>query len=154
MERWATAYPTKELYMAMTVHVDIVSAEAEIFSGLAEMVIAPALQGEVGILPRHAQYITQLSEGAIRLKINDKQEESFYISGGMLEVQPHKVTVLSDTALRAHDIDEAAALEAKQRAEKLLSDKQAAFDYARAQAELAEAMLQLRAIEKFRKLKK
>jgi F-type H+-transporting ATPase subunit epsilon len=140
--------------MAMTIHVDIVSAEAEIFSGLAEMVIAPALEGEVGILPRHAQYITQLSEGVIRLKINDNQEDSFYISGGMLEVQPHKVTVLSDTALRAHDIDEAAALEAKQRAEKLLSDKQAAFDYARAEAELAEAMLQLRAIEKLRLLKK
>ena len=140
--------------MAMTVHVDIVSAEAEIFSGLAEMVIAPAIQGEVGILPRHAPYLTQLSEGAIRLKLNETKEESFYISGGMLEVQPHKVTVLSDTALRAHDLDEKAALEAKQRAEKLLSDKQAEFEYARAQAELAEAMLQLRAIEKLRKLKK
>lgn len=140
--------------MPMQVHVDIVSAEAEIFSGQAQMVIAPAVQGEVGILPRHAQYITQLTEGAVRLQTNDNQEESFYISGGMLEVQPHKVTVLSDTALRAHDIDEAAALEAKQRAEKLLSDKQAAFDYAKAQAELAEAMLQLRAIEKLRKLRK
>ncbi len=140
--------------MTMTVHVDIVSAEAEIFSGSAEMVVAPAVQGEVGILPRHSQYISQLSEGAVRLKINDNQEESFYISGGLLEVQPHKVTVLSDTALRAQDIDEKAAEEAKQRAEKLLSDKQAAFDYARAQAELAEAMLQLRAIEKLRKLKR
>jgi F-type H+-transporting ATPase subunit epsilon len=138
----------------MTIHVDIVSAEAEIFSGLAELVVAPAIQGEVGILPRHAPYLTQLKEGEVRLKINSSREESFYISGGMLEVQPHRATVLSDTALRAHDLDEAAALEAKQRAEKMLSDKQAAFDYAKAQAELAEAMLQLRAIEKMRKLKK
>ncbi|MDM8566477.1 F0F1 ATP synthase subunit epsilon [Candidatus Halobeggiatoa sp. HSG11] len=140
--------------MAMTVHVDIVSAEAEIFSGLAEMVVAPAIDGEVGILPRHAQYITQLTEGAIRLKLGDNKEESFYISGGVLEVQPHKVTVLSDTALRAHDIDEEAALEVKRNAEKLLSDKQASFEYAKAQAELADAMLQLRAIEKLRKIKK
>ena len=138
----------------MTVHVDIVSAEAEIFSGLAEMIIAPAIDGEVGILPRHAQYITQLAEGAIRLKLGNDKEESFYISGGILEVQPHKVTVLSDTALRAHDIDEEAALEVKMNAEKLLSDKQASFEFAKAQAELAEAMLQLRAIAKFRKLKK
>ncbi len=140
--------------MTMTVHVDIVSAEAEIFSGLAEMIIAPAIDGEVGILPRHAQYITQLAEGAIRLKLGNDKEESFYISGGILEVQPHKVTVLSDTALRAHDIDEEAALEVKMNAEKLLSDKQASFEFAKAQAELAEAMLQLRAIAKFRKLKK
>jgi F-type H+-transporting ATPase subunit epsilon len=140
--------------MTMTIHVDIVSAEAEIFSGLAELVVAPAIQGEVGILPRHAPFLTQLHEGEVRLKISPTQEEAFYISGGILEVQPHKVTVLSDTALRAHDIDEAAALEAKQRAEKMLSDKQADFEYAKAQAELAEAMLQLRAIEKLRKLRK
>jgi F-type H+-transporting ATPase subunit epsilon len=140
--------------MAMTIHVDIVSAEAAIFSGLAELVIAPAIQGEVGILPRHAPLLTQLREGEVRLKISSTREESFYISGGMLEVQPYKVTVLSDTALRAHDIDEAAALEAKQRAEKMLSDKKTDFEYAKAQAELTEAMLQLRAIEKLRKLKK
>jgi F-type H+-transporting ATPase subunit epsilon len=139
--------------MAMTVHVDIVSAEAEIFSGLAEMVVAPAIQGEVGILPLHAQYITQLTEGAIRLKINEQREESFYITGGILEVQPHKITVLSDTALRARDIDEKAALEAKQNAEKMLSDKQAAYKHATAEAELADAMLQLRAIEKLRQIK-
>ena len=138
----------------MTVHVNIVSAEAEIFSGLAEMIVAPAIEGEVGILPRHAQYITKLTEGVIRLKLSDNKEESFYISGGMLEVQPHKVTVLSDTALRAHDIDEEAALEVKMNAEKLLSDKQASFEFAKAQAELAEAMLQLRAIAKLRKIKK
>ncbi len=137
-----------------TVHVDIVSAEAEIFSGLAEMIIAPAIEGEVGILPLHAQYITKLTEGVIRLKLSDNKEESFYISGGMLEVQPYKVTVLSDTALRAHDLDEEAALEVKMNAEKLLSDKQASFEFAKAQAELAEAMLQLRAIAKLRKIKK
>ncbi len=140
--------------MATTLQVNIVSAEADIFSGVAEMVIAPAVQGEVGIMPRHAPYLTPLSEGAIRLKMNDNEEESFYISGGMLEVQPHQVTVLSDTALRAHDIDEKAALEAKQHAEKSLADKKAAFDGAKAQAELSEAMLRLRALEKFRQLKK
>jgi len=137
----------------MTVHVDIVSAEAEIFSGLAEMVVAPAIQGEVGILPNHVQYITPLSEGAVRVKINDQREESFYVTGGMLEVQPHKITVLSDTALRAHDMDEKAALEAKQKAEKLLSNKKADFDHAKAEVDLSRAMLQLRAIEKLRKIK-
>lgn len=140
--------------MAMTIHVDIVSAEAQIFSGLAEMVIAPAEKGEVGILPRHAPLLTTLRAGDIRVKINAQQEEIFYVSGGMLEVQPHKVTVLSDTALRAHDLDEEAALEAKQRAEQLLQNRQAAFDYAKAQAELAEAIAQLRAIEKLRKIKR
>lgn len=140
--------------MAMTVHVDIVSAEANIYSGMAEMVIAPAVQGEVGILPLHAQYITQLSEGAVRLKLGNDKEESFYVSGGFLEVQPHVVTILSDTALRAHDIDEKAALEAKKNAEKLLSDQQAEFEYARAEAELAAAMLQLRALARLRKMKK
>jgi len=140
--------------MAMTVHVDIVSAEANIYSGMAEMIIAPAVQGEVGILPLHAQYITQLSEGAVRLKLGNDKEESFYVSGGFLEVQPHVVTILSDTALRAHDIDEKAALEAKQNAEKLLSDKQADFEYARAEAELSAAMLQLRALAKLRKINK
>lgn len=140
--------------MAMTVHVDIVSAEASIFSGLAEMVIASAANGEVGILPRHAPFLTTLKAGEVRVKISKTQEEPFYVSGGLLEVQPHKITILADTAQRAHDIDEAAALEAKQRAEKLLSDKKSAFDYAKAQAELAEAMAQLRAIERLRKLKK
>jgi F-type H+-transporting ATPase subunit epsilon len=140
--------------MAMTVHVDIVSAEAEIYSGMAEMVIAPAVQGEVGILPLHAQYLTPLNEGAVRLKLGNDKEESFYVSGGFLEVQPHIVTILSDTALRAHDIDEKAALEAKKNAEKLLSDKQAEFEYARAEAELAAAMLQLRALARLRKLNK
>lgn len=136
--------------MAMTVHVDIVSAEAEIYSGLAELVLAPASEGEVGILPRHAPFLSQLKPGTVHLKLNDEKEESFYVSGGMLEVQPHVVTILADTAVRAHDIDEAAAVEAKARAEKLLSDSSAAFDYTKAQGELAEAMAQLQTLQRFR----
>lgn len=139
--------------MAMTIHVDIVSAEADIFSGLAEIIFAPAQKGEVGILPRHAPLLTPLKPGEVRVRKQGGDEESFYVSGGMLEVQPHVVTILADTALRAKDLDEAAALEAKQRAEKMLSDKQAAIDYARAQAELAEAMAQLQAIERLRKIR-
>lgn len=140
--------------MSMTIHVDIVSAEANIFSGLAEMVVAPAIQGDVGILPRHAPLLTTLRPGEVRVKLTRDHEEAFYVSGGMLEVQPHIVSVLSDTAIRAHDLDEQAALEAKQRAEKLLQDRKAAFDYAKAQAELAEAIAQLRAIERLRKIRR
>jgi F-type H+-transporting ATPase subunit epsilon len=140
--------------MAMTIHVDIVSAEANIFSGLAEMVVAPAIQGDVGILPRHAPLLTTLRPGEVRVKLTRDHEEAFYVSGGMLEVQPHIVSVLSDTAIRAHDLDEQAALEAKQRAEKLLQDRKAAFDYAKAQAELAEAIAQLRAIARLRKIRR
>ncbi len=125
--------------MAMTIHVDIVSAEAEIYSGQAEMVFAPALMGEVGIAPGHTPMLTRLKPGEVRLKLSDGSEEAFYVSGGMLEVQPRMVTVLSDTAVRAHDIDEAAALEAKQRAEQMLSDRSAQIDYAKALAEYAEA---------------
>jgi F-type H+-transporting ATPase subunit epsilon len=136
--------------MSMTIHVDIVSAENEIFSGPAQMVFAPAIMGEVGILPRHAPLLTQLKPGEVRVKLPDGQEEFFYVSGGMLEVQPHVVTVLSDTALRAKDIDEAAALEAKQRAEESLQDRTSEFEYAKAQAELAEAVAQLQAIQKLR----
>jgi len=135
--------------MAMTIHVDIVSAESEIYSGTAEMVFAPAAMGEVGILPRHAPLLTQLKPGEVRVK-NGDSEESFYVSGGMLEVQPHVVTVLSDTALRAKDIDEAAALEAKQKAEDALKDKTSEFEYAKAQSELAEAVAQLQAIKKLK----
>jgi F-type H+-transporting ATPase subunit epsilon len=144
----------ENLTMAMTIHVDIVSAEAQIFSGLAEMVVAPAIQGDVGILPRHAPFLTSLRPGEVRVKISRDHEEPFYISGGMLEVQPHIVTILSDTAMRAHDLDEEAAMAAKQRAEKLLQDRKAAFDYAKAQAELAEAVAQLRAIERLRKIRR
>jgi F-type H+-transporting ATPase subunit epsilon len=137
--------------MAMTMHVDIVSAEREIFSGTANMVFAPAEMGEVGIMPRHTPLLTRLKSGEIRVQRPEGQEDSFYISGGLLEVQPHIVTVLADTAQRATDIDEAAALEAKQRAEEALRDREGKIDYARAQAELAEAIAQLRVIERLRK---
>jgi len=137
--------------MTMTIHVDIVSAEAEIFSGLAEMVFAPAELGEVGIAPRHAPLISKLTPGEVRVKINDRDSQAFYISGGLLEVQPHVVTVLADTAIRAKDIDEAAALEAKARAEEALSDKSGKIDYAKAQAQLAEAIMQLRTLDRLRK---
>ena len=136
--------------MAMTLHVDIVSAESEIFSGTAEMVFAPAKMGEVGIAPRHAPLLTRLKAGEVRIK-NGTDEQFFYVSGGMLEVQPHVVTVLADTALRAKDIDEAKAMEAKQRAEQALSDRKSDFDYAKAQAELAEAVAQLRTLQNLRK---
>lgn len=136
--------------MAMTMHVDIVSAEAEIFSGTATMVFAPAEMGEVGIAPRHTQLLTRLKPGEVRVQDEKGEELSFYVSGGILEVQPHVVTVLSDTALRARDLDEAAALKAKEEAEKALADNQSDIDYAKAQAELAEAVAQLRAIQKLR----
>jgi len=134
----------------MTLHVDIVSAETEIFSGTATMVFAPAEMGEVGIAPRHAPLLTRLKPGEVRVQTQEGDEQLFYVSGGMLEVQPHIVTVLADTAMRARDLDEAQALEAKERAEKLLADKSAEIDYARAQAELAESMAQLATIRKLR----
>jgi F-type H+-transporting ATPase subunit epsilon len=137
--------------MVMTVHVDIVSAEKEIYSGLAEMVFAPAEMGEVGITPRHAPFITRLKPGEVRVKVSETESYPFYVSGGMLEVQPHLVTVLADTAIRAKDIDEAAAIEAKQRAEEALADKSGKIDYATAQAQLAEAVMQLRTLERFRR---
>jgi F-type H+-transporting ATPase subunit epsilon len=136
--------------MAMTLHVDIVSAEAEIFSGTVTMVFAPAEMGEVGIAPRHAPLLTRLKPGEIRIQQADGAEQSFFVSGGMLEVQPHVVTVLADTAIRAHDLDEAAAMEAKERAERMLADKHADIDYAKAQAELAQSIAQLHAIQKLR----
>ncbi|AFI83079.1 F0F1 ATP synthase subunit epsilon [Methylophaga nitratireducenticrescens] len=139
--------------MAMTIHVDIVSAEESIYSGLVEAVIASAQEGEVGIYPRHAPLLTRLKAGEVRL-LKDGKEEQFYISGGILEVQPHIVTILADTALRADDVNEAAALEAKVSAEKALSDKSAKLDFAEAQVQLAEAMAQLRAIERARKTRK
>ncbi len=141
--------------MAMTMHVDIVSAEAEIFSGTAEFVAAPAELGDVGIMPRHNQLLTRLRPGEVRVRPEGKDTELFfYVSGGMLEVQPHVVTVLADTAIRARDLDEASALEAKRRAEESLGDQRTDFEYAQAQAELAEAVAQLRMIEKLRKQSK
>ena len=136
--------------MAMTLHVDIVSAEAEIFSGTATMVFAPAEMGEVGIAPRHTPLLTRLKPGEVRVQTQEGEELSFFVSGGMLEIQPHVVTVLSDTAIRADDLDEAQALEAKERAERLLADRSADIDYARAQSELAQSMAQLAAIKKLR----
>jgi F-type H+-transporting ATPase subunit epsilon len=136
--------------MAMTLHVDIVSAEAEIFAGTATMVFAPAEMGEVGIAPRHAPLVTRLKPGEVRVQTQDGEEKSFFVSGGLLEVQPHIVTVLADTAIRAADLDEAHAVEARDRAEKMLADKSADIDYAKAQAELAQSMAQLAAIKKLR----
>jgi len=137
--------------MAMTVHVDIVSAEASIFSGTATMVIASGVAGELGILPRHSPLLTKLKPGEVRVQRPDGEEEHYYVSGGMLEVQPHCVTVLADTAVRARDLDEAAAQQAKERAEQLLKDKQSDIDIAQAERELAEAIAQLQAIQKLRK---
>ena len=137
--------------MAMTIHVDIVSAEQEIFSGLAQAVFASAIMGEVGIYPRHTPLLTRLKPGEVRVLRENGEEEQFYVSGGMLEVQPHVVTVLADTAARAADVDEAAALQAKSDAERALKDKGAKMEYAEAQQQLAEAMAQLRAIERMRK---
>ncbi len=136
--------------MAMTLHVDIVSSEEEIYSGKAEILVAPIISGEVGIMPGHAQLLAPLKSGEVRVRLGDK-EQSFYVSGGLLEVQPHVVTVLADTAVRAKDLDEAQALEAKRRAEEAMKDKKSKVDYARVEAELAEAMAQLRAIDKIRK---
>jgi len=139
--------------MAMTIHVDIVSAEAAIYSGLAEFVIVPAEMGEVGIYPRHTPLLTRLKPGSVRIKSPDKLEEDvIYVSSGILEVQPGVITILSDTAIRGADLDEARALEAKRQAEEAMSDRSGAMDYARAQAELAEAVAQLAAIEKLRKI--
>ena len=136
--------------MAMTIHVDIVSAEEQIFSGPAEMVYAPAIMGEVGIAPRHTPMISPLKPGEVRLDLGGGKEEFFFISGGILEVQPHVVTVLSDTAIRANDLDEAAAIEAKKRAEEALSDQKSDIDIAKARAEIAAAAAQIAAIQKLR----
>lgn len=140
--------------MAMMIHVDIVSAEGQIHSGTALMVFAPAEMGEVGIAPRHSPLLTRLQPGDVRVQLESGNMEHFYVSGGMLEVQPHVVTVLADTAIRAHDLDEAAALEAKRRAEDALAGQAAEMEYAKAQAELAEAIAQLRTIEKLRNVRR
>lgn len=134
----------------VTLRLDIVSAEREIFSGEAEMVFVTGELGELGIAPGHAPLLTFLKPGNIRAILPNKEEAVFYVSGGMLEVQPFIVTALADTAARAEDLDEAAALAAKERAEKILSEKGTQIDFARATAELAEALAQIRAIQKIR----
>lgn len=136
-----------------TIHVDIVSAEGEIFSGEASMVFVPAVMGDIGIAPRHAPLLTTLKPGEVRVQTPSGDEQFFYVSGGAIEIQPHLVTVLADTALRAHDLDEAAALQAKQRAEEALRNRDDKLDTAKLQAELAQAAAQIRAIERLRKLK-
>ena len=136
----------------MTMHVDVVSAEEEIFSGPATMLFAPGVMGDLGIMPRHAPLLTRIKPGEVRIQTAESEEEMvFYVSGGMLEIQPSAVTVLADTALRAKDIDEAAALAAKERAEKMLADQKDDVDYAAASAELAEAMAQLQAVQRLKK---
>lgn len=138
--------------MAMTVHVDVVSAEEKLFSGLAEFVALPGESGELGILPGHTPLITRIRPGEVRIKVpNQATEELIFVAGGLLEVQPGLVTVLADTAIRGHDLDEAKAAEAKRMAEEALANRQAGVDYAAAQAELASAIAQLAAIQKLRK---
>lgn len=138
--------------MAMTIHVDVVSAEESLFSGIAEVVVVPGEMGELGIYPRHAPLLTRIKPGSVRLKIpNQSREELIYVSGGMLEVQPSVVTVLADTAIRGADLDEARALEAKRIAEEAMKNRTSDLDYAQAQAELIEAIAQLRAIQQLRK---
>lgn len=138
--------------MAMTVHVDVVSAEEKIFSGLAEFVALPGESGELGILPGHTPLITRIRPGEVRIKApNQAADELIFVAGGLLEVQPGLVTVLADTAIRGTDLDEAKANEAKRLAEEALANRQAGVDYAAAQAELASAIAQLAAIQKLRK---
>ena len=137
--------------MANTIHVDVVSAEAQIFAGEAEFVALPGEAGELGIFPRHTPLITRIKPGAVRIKVVGQAEEEFvFVAGGILEVQPHSVTVLADTAIRGHDLDEAKAIEAKKLAEEALVNRESKIDYAKAQAELSEAIAQLAAIQKLR----
>ena len=135
------------------INVDVVSAEGEIFSGPAKMVFVPASEGDIGIAPRHAPLLTLLKAGEVRIQTPEGAEHLIFVGGGVLEIQPKKVTVLADTALRAKDIDEAAALAAKQRADEALKDKVDAISQAEALAELTRAAAQLKLIEKLRKLK-
>jgi F-type H+-transporting ATPase subunit epsilon len=137
--------------MANTIHVDIVSAEGQIFSGEATMVFAPGSQGDLGIYPRHAPLLTTLKAGEVRVQTEGHEELVFFVGGGAMEIQPHLVTVLADTAVRAHDLDEAAAIAAKQRAEDAVRNRGDKVDIAEAQAELVRAIAQLRAIERLRK---
>jgi F-type H+-transporting ATPase subunit epsilon len=137
--------------MPKTLQVDIVSAEQQIFSGQAHMVIAPGEAGELGIYPEHAPLLTRIKPGTVRIQSDGNPEEVIYVSGGMMEVQPDRVTVLADTSVRAHDLDEAKAMEAERLAKEALSNRQGVMEIAKAQAELAEAAAQLAAIRKLRK---
>jgi F-type H+-transporting ATPase subunit epsilon len=137
--------------MAMTVHLDVISAETKIFSGPVESIQVTGSEGELGILPGHAPLLTTIKPGMVRLVKQFGVEEFIYVAGGVLEVQPNSVTVLADTAMRAEDLDEQAALDAKKRAEEHMADAGADFNYAEAAAELAEAIAQLRLIQKLRK---
>ena len=137
--------------MAATLHVDVVSAEEQIYSGEAEFVVLPGMMGELGIYPRHTPLFTQIKPGAVRIKVpNQAQEEFVFIAGGFLEVQPHVVTVLADTAIRAKDLDEKSALEAKRAAEEAMQNKTSKEEIAHAEAELAAALAQIEAIRKLR----
>jgi F-type H+-transporting ATPase subunit epsilon len=139
--------------MANTINVDIVSAEGEIYSGVAAMVFVPASQGELGIAPRHAPLLTTLKAGEVRVQTPDGVEHGFYVGGGALEIQPQRVTVLADTALRAKDLDEAAAVAAKQKAEEAIRDRTDELSLAEAQAELLRAVAQIKMLERLRKLR-
>ena len=137
--------------MAHTIHVDVVSAEAQIFSGEAEFVALPGEAGELGIYPKHTPLITRIKPDAVRIKISGQAEDEFvFVAGGILEVQPDTVTVLADTAIRGKDLDEAKAVEAKKLAEEALVNKDSKIDYAKAQAELTVAIAQLAAIHRLR----
>jgi len=136
--------------MARQFHVDIVSAEREIFSGEADMVIAPGEAGELGIMPEHTPLLTRIKPGTVRIQQGGQDTEVIYVSGGMMEVQPDRVTILADTSIRAHDIAEAKALEAERQAKEALANRTGALEIAQAQAELAEAAAQLAAIRKLR----
>ena len=137
--------------MAASMQVNIVSAEGEIYSGSAEMVVAPARLGEVGIAAGHAPLVTQLNAGEVRVLTEGQEEQHIFVSGGMLEVQPKECTVLADTAIRGADLDEAEALKAKERAEEALADQQESMDYAKARAELAAAVAQLQMLRRLKK---
>jgi F-type H+-transporting ATPase subunit epsilon len=139
--------------MAMTMKLNIVSAEKEIFSNLAEMVIVPGELGDLGILPQHSQLLSTLKAGEVIITEQGGNQESVYVSGGLIEVQPHVVTILSDTALRAGELDQQAAQAAKERAEEILKDQESEINFAQAEAQLAEAIAQLKLIEKLRKKK-
>jgi F-type H+-transporting ATPase subunit epsilon len=137
--------------MSMTIDVEIVSAEAKVYSGTAELVVIPALQGEIGVAPRHAPLLTQLKPGSVRILLQGKEEEIFYVQGGLVEIQPHLVSIMADTALRAEALDEAAALEVEKRSKRALMEPESDLAYSKALAELAQALAQLRTIQQLRK---